>query len=77
MIRKIAVEDVGCPGCANMIMDKLGQMEGVHNIEVNEHDHILTIEYEHHDHIWEDVKKSLVALGYREASTGNFKNNKN
>lgn len=72
MIRKIAVDNLKCSGCATSIKNKLNSLEGVTSVEVNEDNDIVTVEYEHHDHIWEDVIQALKGMGYAEKGTGNF-----
>lgn len=72
MIRKIAVENIKCSGCASSIVKKISDLEGVSEVSVNEELGIVTVEYDKNDEVWNEVKSVLKSMGYAEKGTGNF-----
>ena len=72
MIRKIAVENVKCSGCANSINKRITAIKGVNKVIVNADAGVVTVDYEHQESIWEEVKSTLLGMGYAEQGIGNF-----
>ena len=72
MIRKIAVDNLKCNGCETSVKQSLLKIEGVNEVDVQVDNGIVTVNYEHHDDIWEQVKEKLAKMGYVEKGTSNF-----
>ena len=72
MIRKIAVDNLKCSGCETSVKQSLLKINGVNKVDVNIDHGVVTVTYDHHHEIWNQVKKQLDKMGYVEKGTSNF-----
>ena len=66
----IPVQNLKCGGCANTIRNRIGELEGVHEVEVDEMKAEVTLSYSE-ESVLLSIKKKLAALGYPEVDTQN------
>lgn len=64
MENKIYVQNLKCGGCANTIANKLKDIEGISNINVNVDESLITLNCS--EIILEKVKETLKKAGYPE-----------
>jgi len=59
----LLVQNLKCSGCANTILKKLSDFEGIKDIHVNNDTNTLSFIYDNENTL-EEVKKTLAILGY-------------
>ena len=63
MERTLNIQNLKCGGCANTIITRLEELEGVSNVRVNNETHVVTFMYNEVKALGE-VKTLLSTLGY-------------
>ncbi|GAA4275412.1 heavy-metal-associated domain-containing protein [Aquimarina mytili] len=59
----IAIQNLKCSGCENMIINKLSTIKGIKDISINIENHMVSYSYET-PNVTETVQKELSKLGY-------------
>ncbi len=66
----IHIQNLKCGGCATTIKNKVGELEGIDGVEVNESENTVIINHGQ-ENVLLNVKQKLAALGYPEMDTQN------
>ncbi|MBK9270123.1 MAG: heavy-metal-associated domain-containing protein [Saprospiraceae bacterium] len=67
----IKIANLKCNGCANTIHKKLQELNGVREVDVNVEDDEVRVNYDESILELDKVKKTLLSLGYPEATEEN------
>jgi len=66
----VRIQNLKCGGCAATIRTKVGELEGIDDIKIDESEHTVTVIHTK-ENVLLGIKQKLAALGYPEVDTEN------